>query len=322
MLKTLTIKNFQCWSLLEFDLTHPIVAIVGDTNAGKSAILRAFRWLCLNQPSGDAFIKKGASVAEVTVETDAGVVTRRKGKNVNEYVLNGQVFKAFGSDVPDEVRKFLRLSSLNFQQQMDPPFLFSETKGEATRILSRIVDLGLIDRTKKISQSHLRKSKARVDLLREQMAGLVRKKDETDWVPRAYKAWKAWNSLRKQRGSLLAEIDLQREILERASSHKALLKKEAQVKETTLLLQQRTGLSADLQDLKRLQRIKDRLEGFPEDLLKNLQEQVRQRLELSQQIALLKRMRICHEKEKQITLEMVELEKGLKKLRCPHCGRK
>jgi exonuclease SbcC len=79
MIERLQIKNFQCHESLKIKLDPKITAIVGPSDVGKSAILRAIRWVATNRPRGDSFIKEDADEAQVTVWTDNGKVCRRKG---------------------------------------------------------------------------------------------------------------------------------------------------------------------------------------------------------------------------------------------------
>jgi len=58
MIKYLQIQNFQSHkdSLLEFD--PGVNVIVGSSDSGKTAVIRALRWLVWNRPSGDAFRRR------------------------------------------------------------------------------------------------------------------------------------------------------------------------------------------------------------------------------------------------------------------------
>lgn len=144
MISKLILRNFQRWKKAEFDL-GPITTIVGPTDSGKSAIVRALRLVLLNQPQGDFFIRHGASKCSVAIEVDGRVVKRKRG-GTNSYLMDDQVFKAFGTSVPETISKFLNVSKLNFQGQFDPNFWISLTTAEAGKQLNSIVDMELIDR--------------------------------------------------------------------------------------------------------------------------------------------------------------------------------
>lgn len=145
MIEQLDITNFQGHKQLSLDLNHPIVCIIGKSDSGKSAILRALKWALLNESPGGDWHHNGASKAVVAAQVDRSPVKRATDGATNSYTLGEAVFKAFGREVPEQVAKFLRVTSLNFQGQHDPPFWFSESPAEVSRQLNSIVNLELID---------------------------------------------------------------------------------------------------------------------------------------------------------------------------------
>lgn len=191
MLKSLTIQNFQAHKRLEVRFDPRITTIIGPSDVGKSAVIRALTWLATNKPAGTAFIREGSKATNVELFVDGKTILRHRSASVNTYELDGQELKAFGNDVPPEVLKLLNLSSVNFQGQHDSPFWFSETAGEVSRQLNQIVDLGVIDSTLayldkelragrdrvRVGEERLKEAKARRSSLksvREMDAGLVR----------------------------------------------------------------------------------------------------------------------------------------------------
>ena len=87
MIKSIHLKNFQSHkdTLIEFD--QGVNVIVGQSDVGKSAILRAIAWVCTNKPSGDEFISSWADSTSIKIKTDNCTVIREKGKGVNQYIL-------------------------------------------------------------------------------------------------------------------------------------------------------------------------------------------------------------------------------------------
>ena len=147
MLERLTIENFQAHSKLDLKLDPAVTTIVGPSDAGKSAVIRALIWLATNRPLGDSFIRDGETRARVSLLVDSRWIVRTRGKSENTYSIDGEELKAFGNEVPSEVSQLLNLSPINLQHQHDSPFWFSETAGEVSRQLNQIVDLSIIDRT-------------------------------------------------------------------------------------------------------------------------------------------------------------------------------
>jgi exonuclease SbcC len=146
----LEVKDFQKHKHLRVKLSPTVTTIVGPTDAGKSALIRALQWVALGTGLRESsFVRRGASSAEVEVRAGGKVVRRSKGKGLNTYHVGGKKLAAFGAKAPDEVTSLLRLSDLNFQSQHDPVLWFSEAPGQVSRQLNKIVDLGVIDSTLK-----------------------------------------------------------------------------------------------------------------------------------------------------------------------------
>jgi DNA repair protein SbcC/Rad50 len=142
MLKTITIKNFQAHHKLVLSLSPTITTIVGPSDAGKSATIRALQWLVFNRPGGTAFINWGkpSQTAEVVVQTEENSISRSRGPNINTYTKGAKEFNAIGTDVPPVIKEALGLAEINFQAQHDSPFWFAETAGEVSRQLNTIID--------------------------------------------------------------------------------------------------------------------------------------------------------------------------------------
>jgi len=170
MLKQAHIKNFQAIEDLTIDFDPQITIIVGPTDIGKSGTIRAIWWAVSNTPSGDDFIRWGSKTASVELVFDKFTILRQRGvKNI--YMMDGRVFEAFGNDVPSDIVEALNMEILNFQGQFDNPYWFSETAGEVSRQLNRIVDLGLIDTSLSNIGSMVRKVRAEVDITKERLEG-------------------------------------------------------------------------------------------------------------------------------------------------------
>lgn len=145
----LTLENFQIHKTKIVDIPEGKVTYVeGDSDTGKSSVLRALRWVTTNKPDGGQFVtfgsKRGTN-SVVTLEIDGHTLKRERGKARNIYELDGETFTAFGRDVPDPISKFLNLSPYAFQLQGEPPFLIGATPTETAKILSEACGLGVID---------------------------------------------------------------------------------------------------------------------------------------------------------------------------------
>lgn len=120
--------------------------IVGQSDAGKSAVLRALRGVCLGQPDGEELVRHdaGGYAVKLVVAGREIVRVRRKGKNV--YVLDGETLtRDRGAWPPPQVLAAANLIDTNFQSQLDAPLWFLDSAGQVAKHLNAAVDLRAID---------------------------------------------------------------------------------------------------------------------------------------------------------------------------------
>lgn len=148
MLKKVEIENFQSHKKSVLEFVPGTNVIIGESDAGKSAIFRAINWVISNRPLGDAFRSEWGGDTSVTLfTTDGHTVQRIRAASRNEYIIDGKAIKAFGQEVPQQVLDVLQLDEANIQAQMDAPFLLAATPGEAARLLNRAASIDDIDLT-------------------------------------------------------------------------------------------------------------------------------------------------------------------------------
>jgi len=163
MINSISLKGIQNHSDTALALDKGVNVIIGNSDQGKSAIIRALRLVAFNRPLGDSIIKNGFRSGCVQVCLSGVNVSRCKGA-VNEYRLGAEAFKAMGSGVPEKIIEALKLQDINFQSQLDPPFLLSLSAGEVAKQLNKTVDLDIIDRGIGKINSQIRHNKIENDL--------------------------------------------------------------------------------------------------------------------------------------------------------------
>jgi|SRR5690625_2299266 len=160
MIKQLSIKNFQSHKDTELEFHPGVNIIVGSSDSGKTAIIRALRWVVQNRPLGDSYRSHWGGDTEVVLHTSDNTVKRIKSKT-DEYLLNPEsesiVFRAFGTSVPEEIDKAINITDINLQSQHDPAFLISSNSGEVSRHFNRIARIEEIDSSLKKVESWYRK---------------------------------------------------------------------------------------------------------------------------------------------------------------------
>ena len=206
MLERIQLRNFQCHEDLRIVFDPQVTTIVGPSDVGKSAVLRALRWVAENRPSGDAFVRDGESTCSVSLWLNDRKVTRRKGKGTNEILLDKQVFKAFGADVPEPIADLLNTGDVNFQAQHDSPFWFSLTAGQVSRELNSVINLDMIDKTLSGVASSLRKARAVEDVCRDRLDETQKQIEELDWVPMMVEEYGILEDLEKAAWELGASV--------------------------------------------------------------------------------------------------------------------
>ena len=146
MLTQLQISNFQSHDNTTLDFVPGVNVVVGQSDSGKTAIIRALRWLFTNRPQGDSIKSFWAKDGETSVKLFLGDLSigRSKGKE-DIYTLNESVYKAFKTDVPKEIEQALNISDVNIAYQLDSPYLLSKSSGEVATHFNQIANLSKID---------------------------------------------------------------------------------------------------------------------------------------------------------------------------------
>ena len=162
-IEKIILVNFQSHTYSELSLSKGVNVIVGPSDSGKTAIMRALRWNMFNDPSGVEFVREGESEVSVTIRFQNKVeVERKRTRSKNQYILRqpGEeelIFEGFGKNVPAEIEEAIGIKKvmlddkkslpLNFSGQLDGPFLLQETDAYKAQAIGRMVGVDLLDET-------------------------------------------------------------------------------------------------------------------------------------------------------------------------------
>lgn len=183
MLERIEITNFQSHDLLRIVFDPHVTTIVGPSDVGKSAIIRALWWLVFDRPLGNAFIQEDADACAVRLWMDNRRLAKRKGEKA-EYRIDGQSYKAWGTSGPPEpVTEFLNMGEVNFQKQHDPPYWFCLSAGEVGAALNSVVDLGAIDVVMGKLASSVRAKKSELDVVSSRLVSAEKELERYVDVP-------------------------------------------------------------------------------------------------------------------------------------------
>jgi DNA repair protein SbcC/Rad50 len=191
MIKQLIIHNFQSHADTVLDLDLGVNLITGQSDSGKTAIIRALKWLATNRPLGDGFRSWGSKDATSVsvILDDESLLTHRPSKYILTKNLEVSEWNAVGTGVPETVQQTLNISDLSWQSQMDPPFLLSDSPGEVARTLNEVADLDKIDSTlvniNRMARDNRTQLTAEVQHGRELELQLSEFRNLDDWLARA-----------------------------------------------------------------------------------------------------------------------------------------
>lgn len=138
------IKNFQSAADVELEIKG-FTTIVGKSNIGKSAIIRAIQGALTNR-EGDSFVTKGESHTEVALKIPNLSLVWKKGGGYNDYDINGEKLESVGRGCPPHIEEAgfgelkLGRDSINVQvaDQFHPLFLLNESGALAAEAISDV----------------------------------------------------------------------------------------------------------------------------------------------------------------------------------------
>ncbi|XJZ25996.1 AAA family ATPase [Bacillota bacterium Lsc_1132] len=155
MIEAIKLKGFQSHTASFFHLGSGLNVITGPSDSGKTAIIRAVKWVAFNEPQGEAFLNKTVGEAEVEITLTNGVtITKRRKSKKTTYQLSTIPEPFEKSEVPLEVQQALGIvkqtfgdfvTALNFAFQLEAPFLISETASAGAKILGKLAGTEAVD---------------------------------------------------------------------------------------------------------------------------------------------------------------------------------
>jgi exonuclease SbcC len=226
--------------------------IIGDSDHGKSAILRSLFFLFSNLIGGDKLVRYDADISSVSSEIDDKTVTRSK-KPSNKYTIGKKAYGSFGVSLPYDIEQTLNFSPLNFHTQFDRAFMVFETPGERGRILNRVVNLTEIDRSIKKAKYVDRDEKRRIFEAEEKLTELKSEKEELDWILDAERDLNVIEGLAENQRVINSQIEW---LSDKLSEIKTLLRDK---KKADLILQAK-------EQIKEIEQLSDRLKAKQDEI--------------------------------------------------------
>lgn len=174
MLKRIKIEKFQSLESVDLPL-GPLTVIVGPTNSGKSAFVRAVTSLGRNSVPATTGVRVGSKAYSVTADFAEGAsVSIERGTSLSRYktwTQDGEdTYEKAGQTVPAGIAEVLRFAmaedaDLAFSTQHDGPFMMSANGSSVARVLGSLTAATLLhDAVKEANRrklSHDRQAKTR-----------------------------------------------------------------------------------------------------------------------------------------------------------------
>jgi len=142
LIKNLTIKNFESHEYSEFSFDKGFNLICGESDSGKTSIVRAIRLVAYNDFDPRS-VRVGHDNCEITIQTHRGSVKVTRGKvNVWEVTPDGEKtesYKRVGRSVLEAAAKIIGLNavklgdvqiSVNIMEQLEGHFMLSQLDGK------------------------------------------------------------------------------------------------------------------------------------------------------------------------------------------------
>lgn len=201
-IKSIELQNFQSHHSTHIEPAPPgqLTVITGPSDSGKTAIIRALKWLLYNQPAGADFMRTGASMVRISVKfADGNIVTRERTAATNRYKIlqpgaeKPEVFEGFGATVPLEIQEITGVRTvkiadldlmLNLSEQLDGPFLGQKSISSPARakILGKLAGTEEIDVAATETGRDLYRRNQDEKRLAAEIEGLAARIEEFAWI--------------------------------------------------------------------------------------------------------------------------------------------
>lgn len=198
---SVTLKNFQAHKDTTVQFDKGLNIIVGESNNGKTSILRGILWAIDNQPLGNDFIMAGENECSVLIVFNDGTSIKR-GRTVKDTgyyeityyddngVLQSATYRGFTNAVPVEVANVHQMpkvnitkdieTHLNVLSQLDGPFLLTESPLVKASAIGRITGTHVIDAAIKESNKTIQSNRK---LAKSYSEDLQQKENERKQLP-------------------------------------------------------------------------------------------------------------------------------------------
>lgn len=123
------LENFQSHKYTELDLSKGFNVLIGESRQGKSAVIRAIRWVFENKVPGKAksFIRKGEEYARVSFTLSDGTIisryieAKRSGKNTYKIIYPDGSISEGNTKLLEEIQEVLGFNDFIIDKDLQVP---------------------------------------------------------------------------------------------------------------------------------------------------------------------------------------------------------
>lgn len=173
MLKKVKIENFKSYKKSELVFHSGVNVIVGMPQSGKTNILRAIRQAVFNRIKYDSKNFKANKKSKINVKLtfDDFKYGIEKSKTITKLFADNEEYKT-GNRIPDIVEKKINMDSINFQNQLDKPFLITSSHGKIAKAINKAINLDAAGGWLKNLTEDINAQKRKVDYLKSDLEEL------------------------------------------------------------------------------------------------------------------------------------------------------
>lgn len=236
-IKKVELHNFQSHEYTEMEFDRGLNVILGNSDVGKTAILRAIKWALYNEPKGDYFIRQGEKDVSVKVTFSNGVVVERaKTPSKNSYFLvdssgNEMRFEGFGIDVPKEITDVTNMykvsldnsnnkTILNIAEQLDGPFLLNEQASLRASAIGRLIGVNYVDDALRNVVRDNKRTNQEIVELRKNKEDLKEQLDEFSYIKDYKEKYEKITKIRNKIKNLQDRFELSSKLKENLDKNK------------------------------------------------------------------------------------------------------
>lgn len=236
-IKKVELHNFQSHEYTEMEFDRGLNVILGNSDVGKTAILRAIKWVLYNEPKGDYFIRQGEKDVSVKVTFSNGVVVERaKIPSKNSYFLvdssgNEMRFEGFGIDVPKEITDVTNMykvsldnsnnkTILNIAEQLDGPFLLNDQASLRASAIGRLIGVNYVDDALRNVVRDNKRTNQEIVELRKNKEDLKEQLDEFSYIKDYKEKYEKITKIRNKIKNLQDRLELSSKLKENLDKNK------------------------------------------------------------------------------------------------------